>query len=72
MARHFSKGAKVSWRWGASEAHGEVLERFERRVTRTIKGEKIVRNGTREEPAYLVGQEDGGRALKSQSELSAR
>lgn len=71
MANHFRQGAKVSWHWGANTAHGKVAERFERRVQRTIKGEKIVRVGTKENPAYLVEQEDGGRALKRGSELSA-
>ncbi|WP_165189218.1 DUF2945 domain-containing protein [Caulobacter soli] len=72
MAGHFSKGDKVSWTWGAHTAHGHVAERFERRVQRTIKGERIVRNGSKGEPAYLVAQDDGGRALKSQSELHAQ
>ncbi|CAN5136700.1 hypothetical protein BH10PSE3_BH10PSE3_08180 [soil metagenome] len=72
MSGHFSKGDRVSWTWGAHTAHGEVAEHFERRVQRTIKGEKIVRNGSKAAPAYLVTQEDGGRALKSGSELRAR
>jgi len=66
---HFSKGDKVTWKWGAHTAHGEIAERFERRVQRTIKGEKIVRNASSGEPAYLVTQDDGGRALKCGSEL---
>jgi hypothetical protein len=69
VAGHFSKGDKVRWTWGAHTARGEVAERFERRVQRTIKGEKIVRNASPDEPAYLVSQEGGGRALKSGSEL---
>lgn len=72
MSGHFSKGDKVSWSWGAHIARGEIAERFERRVQRTIKGETIVRNGSKAEPAYLVTQEDGGRALKSGSELHPR
>jgi hypothetical protein len=71
MSRHFSKGSKVSWTWGAHQASGKVAERFTRRVTRTIKGEKVVRNATEDEPAYLVHQDDGGRVLKSESELHA-
>lgn len=71
MSGHFSKGDKVSWAWGAHTAHGQVAERFERRVRRTIKGETIVRKASPDEPAYLVTQEDGGRALKSGSELHA-
>lgn len=48
-----------------------MSERFERRVQRTIKGEKIVRNGTKDNPAYLIEQEDGGRVLKLERELEA-
>lgn len=71
MSNHYRTGQKVSWHWGANTAHGKVAERFDRRVQRTIKGEKIVRVGTKESPAYLVEQEDGGRALKRGSELNA-
>ena len=68
MAGHFSKGDKVSWTWGAHTAHGEVAERFERRVQRTIKGETIVRNGSRDNPACLIETEES-RVLKLGSEL---
>jgi len=71
MTKHFAKGAAVRWNWGGNQAHGKVVERFDRRVQRTIKGEKIVRNGSRENPAYLVEQADGGRVLKLESELDA-
>ena len=71
MSRHYSKGAKVSWTWGAHQAHGQIAERFTRKVTRTIKGEKVVREASEDEPAYLILQADGGRVLKSESELHA-
>ncbi|MGN6496480.1 MAG: DUF2945 domain-containing protein [Tsuneonella sp.] len=67
----FRSGAKVSWDWGAGHAKGRVSERFERRVQRTIKGKKIVRNGSAKNPAYLVEQDDGDTALKLGSELDA-
>jgi hypothetical protein len=38
-------------------------------VTRSIKGEKVKRKASPEEPAYLTVQEDGDRVLKSHSEL---
>lgn len=63
-------GAKVSWHWGQGTAEGKVVERFEKRVQRTIKGAKIVKNGSPENPAFLVEQENGARALKLASELS--
>ncbi|MEQ1768414.1 MAG: DUF2945 domain-containing protein [Devosia sp.] len=66
------KGDKVRWTWGAHHADGVVQQKFTRRVKRSIKGQTIVRNATEDEPAYLVVQEDGGRALKSASELEKR
>jgi len=69
--RSFRKGQAVRWNWGAGSASGKVAERCERRVQRTVKGAKIVRNGSAEDPAYLVEQDDGDRALKLGSELDA-
>jgi hypothetical protein len=65
----FHKGDHVRWTWGAHEADGIVAQKFTTRVKRTIKGKAIIRNASDDEPAYLVRQSDGGRALKSASEL---
>ncbi|GGD97204.1 hypothetical protein GCM10011515_16260 [Tsuneonella deserti] len=65
----FRKGQQVRWQWSGSKASGKIVERFDRRVQRTIKGSKIVRNGSNEDPAYLVEQADGDRVLKLGSEL---
>ena len=70
MAHSFSKGSAVTWHWGSGTAHGKVTERFDRRVQRTIKGTKVVKVGTKDNPAYLVEQEDGGKVLKRGSELA--
>lgn len=72
MANSFSRGAKVSWHWGTGTGEGVVQERFERRVQRTIEGKRIVRNGTADNPAYLVETDEGARVLKRGSELSGR
>jgi hypothetical protein len=64
-----AKGSKVEWKWGANKAEGKVAEKFTKPVKRTIKGKTVKRNASKEEPAYLVKQEDGGRVLKSGSEL---
>ena len=69
MSKH-SNGAKVTWHWGSGTAEGKVTERFERRVQRTIKGSRIVKNGAPENPAYLITQDDGDKVLKLASELS--
>ena len=71
MTTHLKKGTHVTWRWGAYEAEGVVAEIFTRRVRRVIKGKAVVRNATQDDPAYLVRQADGNKALKSGSELSA-
>lgn len=69
MTTSIAKGSKVEWKWGSSKAEGKVAEKFTKPVERTIKGKKVKRNASTEEPAYLVKQEDGDRVLKSGSEL---
>lgn len=62
-------GTAVTWRWGAHTAEGKIERVYTRTVNRTIKGKRIRRNASKEEPAYLVRQEDGDRALKSHREV---
>ncbi|MET0314166.1 MAG: DUF2945 domain-containing protein [Hansschlegelia sp.] len=69
MTKAHAVGAKVTWSWGKGEATGKVAQVFSARVQRTIKGAKITRRATEDNPAYLVEQDDGARALKSHSEL---
>ncbi len=38
-------------------------------TTKTIKGSKIKRNASKDEPAYEIKQESGAKVLKSESEL---
>ena len=71
MSKSFRKGDRVRWSWGEGEATGEVAEVHTDRVERTLKGSKIVRNGTEEAPAYLIVQEDGDKVLKLHTELDA-
>ncbi|KQN06403.1 MULTISPECIES: DUF2945 domain-containing protein [unclassified Sphingomonas] len=70
MSDSYKKGATVEWSWGNGTATGKVEERFERRVQRTIKGSKITKNGTKDNPAYLIEQDDGAKVLKRGSELN--
>ena len=70
MTKNFSKGDHVEWSWGNGTATGKVEEKFTSKVTRTIDDNEVTRNASDDEPAYMVSQEDGGRALKSGSELS--
>jgi hypothetical protein len=69
MTARAGKGAAVKWKWASGIAEGKVEERFERRVQRTLKGAKVVKNGSADNPALLIQQEDGARVLKLRSEL---
>lgn len=65
----YSKGTKVSWNWGQGTAEGKVVEVHKEKISKTIKGSEITRNGTDDNPAYLLEQEDGTQLLKLDSEL---
>ena len=69
MSDHYNVGDKVKWSWGSGTATGKITERFTDTVERTIKGNKVKRNASNDDPAYMVEQDDGDRALKSHSEL---
>lgn len=63
------EGTKVEWDWGDGTATGKVAERYTEKVTKTFDGTEVTRDASSDEPAYLIEQEDGGRALKSKSEV---
>ena len=65
----FRVGTSVEWKWGKGTGSGKVKESFIEDVERTIEGSVIKRKASTEEPAYLIEQDDGGRVLKSHSEL---
>ena len=68
----FQSDQYVQWDWGNGTAKGQIKERFEREVTRTLQGSEITRNGTEDDPAYLIRQEDGDEVLKLGSEIEAQ
>ncbi|MBY6204254.1 hypervirulence associated TUDOR domain-containing protein [Halomonas denitrificans] len=63
------EGSKVGWRWGDGRASGVVQEVFHEPVSRTIDGNEVKRDASKDEPAYLIRQDDGQRVLKSASEV---
>lgn len=69
MMTHFSEGDTVRWTWGKGTATGVVKSVFERKTTRTIKGSEITRNGTKNDPALYIKQDDGASVLKLASEV---
>ena len=70
MSTKFKKSQKVSWKWLGRPVQGFVEDVFPKSVSKTIKGKKITRHGTKVNPAYLVRSEAGNLALKLGSELS--
>ena len=71
-ANSFQSDQYVQWDWGNGTAKGQIKERFERKVTRTLQGSEITRNGSQDDPAYLIKQDDGDEVLKLGSEIEAQ
>jgi Protein of unknown function (DUF2945). len=65
----YETGTMVEWDWGNGTAKGEVTERYTEKVTKTIEGNDITRHASRDEPAYLIKQDDGTDVLKSDTEV---
>ena len=68
----FQTNQYVKWDWGNGTAKGQIKDRFEREVTRTLQGSEVTRDGSKNNPAYLIKQEDGDEVLKLGSELEAQ
>jgi ABC-type taurine transport system ATPase subunit len=62
-------GSKVRWQWGEGSATGKIVERFEEKVSRRLKGSEVTRDASKDDPAFLIEQDDGDKVLKSESEL---
>lgn len=67
----YKKDTTVRWNWGNGTAKGKVREVHMSRVEKTIKGSAIVRNADKDNPAYLIVQQDGDLVLKSHSEVQS-
>ena len=63
-------GTEVSWSWGNGTATGKVVEIHHDKVTRTLSGSEITRNGSDDDPALLIEQDGGAQVLKLRSEVS--
>ena len=63
------KGSNVSWKWGNGTATGKVKETYSEKVSKTIDGSEITRNGEKDNKALLIEQDDGGQVLKLESEV---
>jgi hypothetical protein len=70
MAKH-STGDKVEWDWGNGTGQGTVRKTYTRKITRSIKGTDVTRNGSDDDPALFIEQDDGDEVLKLSSEVRA-
>tara|TARA_Y100000296_G_scaffold54402_1_gene62375 strand:+ start:137 stop:361 length:225 start_codon:yes stop_codon:yes gene_type:complete len=70
MMKHYAVNTEVEWEWGNGSATGNIREKFTSDVERTIKGSSVKREASDSDPAYLIEQDDGSKALKSHSEIN--
>lgn len=63
------EGTQVKWKWGDGEATGKVLETFTQKTTKNISGTSVTRDGSKNDKALYIEQEDGSKVLKSESEV---
>lgn len=63
------EGTKVKWNWGSGTAEGTVQETYTEKVTKTIKGTEVTREGESGNKALYIEQEDGSKVLKSEHEV---
>lgn len=63
------EGTEVKWDWGNGSATGTVEEVHHEKVSKTINGNEVTRDGSDDDPAYVIKQDDGQTVLKSASEV---
>lgn len=63
------EGTEVKWKWGNGTATGKVEATYIKSVTKTIKGNEVTRNGSQDDKALYIKQEDGSTVLKLESEV---
>ncbi len=68
MGRKFHVNQTVRWSWGNGEAEGKIHMVYEQRCHSPGR-DKATCQPVSSEPAYLIEQQNGGRVLKSESEL---
>ncbi len=66
------KGDDVEYKWGTGKVEGKVTQVSTSDTEKTIKGKKIKRHASKEEPAVVVSTKKGGKALKSASEVKVK
>lgn len=65
----YNQGDTVEWDWGNGTGTGEVQKTYTQKITRKIEGTEVTRNGSDDDPALLIKQDDGDEVLKLASEV---
>lgn len=65
-------GDDVSYKWGKGTVSGEVTKVHTRDVEKTIKGNPVKREASKDEPAVEIRTAKGKTVLKSTSEVSVK
>ncbi|MCP4053400.1 MAG: HVA1 family protein [Mesoflavibacter sp.] len=63
------QGSKVKWKWGSGTAKGKVKETYTKQITKTIKGTDVTRDGTTNNKALYIKQDEGDYVLKLENEV---
>ena len=63
------QGSKVKWKWGSGTAIGKVQETYTKQITKTIKGTDVTRDGTTNNKALYIKQDEGDCVLKLENEV---
>lgn len=67
--KNYNCGDSIQWKWMGRIVSGNVKEVYLKPVVKLIKSKTIKRNGSVENPAYLVESKAGNLALKLHTEL---
>jgi len=62
-------GSKVKWKWGSGYGEGKVIETCDEETEKTIKGNKVKRNGEPGNKALYIETDDGDKVLKLEDEV---
>lgn len=66
---NYTVGDTVKWNWGNGTGTGTVETTYEKKITRTLQGSEVTRNGSEDDPALYIEQDDGHGVLKLSSEV---
>ena len=65
----YNEGDQVKWKHGDNWAHGKVQSRFEKKITRTIDGNEVSRDGSSDNAALYIDTDDANNVVKLESEV---